>query len=110
MCREHDIAICGGKFELVKVGRTATRGRLDAAAFLGSCLRVVVCEQRAAAGISEHHNFLKSFLFAQELDSRGEVEDEIFVQHHRVVIEIAGVETERCESRVDPTWNRVMSA
>src|SRR6266852_7163955 len=109
MCGEHDIAVSGGKFELVEVGRIATRRCLDAATFLGSRLRVVICEQRTAAGISEHHNFLESFFIAQEPDSRGEVEDEIFVQHHGVVVQIAGVETEGCESRVDPEWNRVMS-
>src|SRR6266851_2393446 len=108
MCREHDITVGGGKLEFVEVGWTAARRRLDAATFRGSRLRVVVSEQRTAAGISEHHNILESFLIAQKPDSRGEVEDEIFVQHHRVVVQIAGVETECGESRIDPKWNRVM--
>ena len=107
---ERDIAVGGGQIELVEIRRTAARRRRHAISCGRARLRVVVREQRAAAGISEHHDFLEAFLFAQVPNSRREIEQQIFVEHHRVVVQVARVQTERGEAGGDPVRNRIVRA
>ena len=107
---ERDISVGGRQIELVQIGRTAAGRRGHAITRGRARLRVVVREQRAAAGVAEHHDFLEPFLFAQESNSSREIEQEIFVEHHRVVVQVAGVEAERGKAGVDPERNGIVGA
>ena len=66
MRRQQDEAVGRRQLEAVEIGRSATRRRADALPLRRARLRVVVREQRAAAGVPEHHDSLEAFLFAQK--------------------------------------------
>jgi hypothetical protein len=52
--------------------------------------------------------WLETLLLAQEADFRGEIEQQVLVNHRRIFVEVLRILPERGEARFDPQGNRVM--
>src|SRR5271163_3554820 len=108
MRREQNEAVGGRHLELVEVRRTATGRRFYSRANRLSRFGVVVRKERTTTRISDHHDTLEAQFLAQEADSRREIEEQILVDHRRVVVEITSILRKRRKARRDPERNRIV--